>query len=162
LGHCAGYVCVRAFDQRTRRPRLLAARLHQSGAKIVAGRTLAKRGRRATKAWMTRLWIVDLIQRLLYCAGIVCRGCTINATSSNALKETFGVWLQCIQVLCLCWRIINTGCSKPLTSEGFPFLECAQVEQRMVPAVGHLLKVRLCTKMCRARWLQYFVYLSRH
>ncbi|KAG0612102.1 hypothetical protein M758_6G001700 [Ceratodon purpureus] len=41
-----GYVCVRAFDQSTRQPKLLAARLHQSGAKIVAGRTLAKRGRR--------------------------------------------------------------------------------------------------------------------
>ena len=48
-----------------------------------------------------RLWIVDLIQRLLCCAGIVCRGCTINATSSDALKETFGVWLQCIQVPCV-------------------------------------------------------------
>ena len=31
----AGYVCLRAFDMTTRQPKLLAPRLHQSGAKIV-------------------------------------------------------------------------------------------------------------------------------
>lgn len=44
-----GYVCVRAFDQATRKPKPLAPRLHQSAAKIVAARAGAQRsGRRAS------------------------------------------------------------------------------------------------------------------
>jgi hypothetical protein len=45
-----GYICVRAFDQITRYPKLLAARLHQSGAKIVAARAVGLKGRRASQS----------------------------------------------------------------------------------------------------------------
>lgn len=38
-----GYVCVRAFDQSTRQPKLLASRLHQSGAKIVTAPAARKK-----------------------------------------------------------------------------------------------------------------------
>jgi len=41
-------VCVRAFDQKTRQPKLLATRLHQSGAKIVKA-PVPRKPRRSNK-----------------------------------------------------------------------------------------------------------------